>query len=79
MFLSSVMLHSRRACSGTWAFVKPNSHTLTWDYRLLEIQIINKVIKDLPTYLRTGKKTQKAINHIEAMKKYKAQCERAET
>lgn len=78
MFLSSVMLYSRRACRGSWAFVKPNSHTLTWDYRLLEIQIINKVIKDLPTYLRTGKKTQKAINHIEAMKKNKARCERAE-
>lgn len=51
---------------------RETSHALTWDYRLLEIQIINKVIKDLPTYLRMGMKAQKA------MEKNKAQCERAE-
>ena len=57
---------------------RETGHTLTWDYRLLEIQIINKVIKDLPTYLRMGKKAQKAINQIGAMKKNKSPCERAE-
>lgn len=39
---------------------RETSHALTWDYRLWEIQIINKVIKDLPTYLRMGMKEQKS-------------------